>query len=207
MISVSSAIEGIPLRPSSAARAPSFIWPPLRTFVASAIPSIMRRLMPGRSAPSRNRMRHRRIRTSLWPPTNPGPIVTVAVKTGLNGTVWWPGPSWPGPPPGPLRAAHGTQRGVLRQLVRAAASSGLNQTYGTPRTAFRVGPARRVARRDAWRITSAAQRRRRARKAARRAAFAASSGRQARSTMHSGIARARLPTEETGKPILGVPYV
>ena len=37
--------------------------------------------------------------------------------------------------------------------------SGPNQTYDTHRTVFRGPPARRVARRDALRITSAAQRR------------------------------------------------
>ena len=71
--------------------------------------------------------------------------------------------------------------GRVKALARCASTHLHDATVR--RTALRGRPARRPARRDAGRITSAGQRRRRPRKAALRVAFPVPSGRRERSAM------------------------
>ena len=71
--------------------------------------------------------------------------------------------------------------GGVKALARCASTHLHDATVR--RTALRGRPARRPARRDAGRITSAGQRRRRPRKAALRVAFPVPSGRRERSAM------------------------
>ena len=73
-------------------------------------------------------------------------------------------------------------RSASRKALARCASTHLHDAT-VRRTALRGRPARRPARRDAGRITSAGQRRRRPRKAALRVAFRAPSGRRERSAM------------------------
>ncbi len=92
-------------------------------------------------------------------------------------------------PPGATRRGGGSRTtGGVKALARCASTHLHDSTVR--RTALRGRPARRPARRDAGRITSAGQRRRRPRKAAPRVAFPAPSGRRGRSPMPSHRLRA-----------------
>ena len=100
-----------------------------------------------------------------------------------------------GPPGATRRAADIGRQDRVKALARlparsrsfASAKAGCASTHlhdaTVRRTALRGRPARRSARRDAGRITSAGQRRRRPRKAALRVAFPVPSGRRERSAM------------------------
>ena len=87
----------------------------------------------------------------------------------------------PAPPGATLKGGGSRATGRVKALARCASTHLHDATVR--RTALRGRPARRPARRDAGRITSAGQRRRRPRKAALRVAFPVPSGRRERSAM------------------------
>ena len=87
----------------------------------------------------------------------------------------------PAPPGATLKGGGSRTTGGVKALARCASTHLHDATVR--RTALRGRPARRPARRDAGRITSAGQRRRRPRKAALRVAFPVPSGRRERSAM------------------------